>query len=311
MNLRRTWEARRMFDRLVAWTGVLPSSWEPALYDAAERFDPDLILVIPLNALHPSMIARLRRDTRAQIVGWFQDHIATFGTHRFLLADYDALFFKDRHIVERLRDFAGMTTAHYLPEACEPSRHHPVRLTRADLEAYGCDLMTYGNLYPYRARLLEGVADQLRLYGERPAPWMTHRLRNAWAGRAVHDDEKIKAVLAAKIVINTSHFGEVKSANARAFEVAGISGFQVTDSPGIGEYFVPGEEIIVFKGPKMLSEVIDHYRSRSEQRELIAQRGHERAYRDHTYDVRFKEMFRILGIQQDLQPSTTNREVGE
>ena len=41
---------------------------------------------------------------RAKIFGVFSDHIANFGRGYFFTAEYDGLFFKDRYIVEKLRD---------------------------------------------------------------------------------------------------------------------------------------------------------------------------------------------------------------
>lgn len=295
--LRRHVELSRITNRLIDLVPGGDRLWEGAFLRAAEEFGPDLVLVIPLYALRAAVVREVKQRTGAPIAGWFQDHVVNMGRHHYLLADYDGLFFKDPFIVERLRDYAGFGNVHFLPEACEPARHHPLALSAEDERRYGCDLVTYGNLYPYRARLLECLLDKdLHFYGARP--WLAHPVSARWRGRPIFYDDKIKAILGAKIVVSSSHFGEVGSVNARVFEVAGIGGFQVADAPGVGDYFTKGQEIVTFKGPRELREVVEHYLTRPDERREIAARGRQRAHREHTYEIRLRRMFEVLGLSR-------------
>jgi spore maturation protein CgeB len=299
--LRRSIEAKRITNRLLDLVPRNSRFWESAFLRDAESFGPDLILVLPIYALRPSVVREVKRRTGARIAAWYQDHVVNMGQHEYLLAEYDGLFFKDPYIVERLRDYGGFENVHFLPEACEPRRHHPLALSEEDERRYRCDLLTYGNLYPYRARLLESLLDRdLHFYGALPR--LVHPVSKLWRGRPIFSDDKIKAVLGAKIIVNSSHFGEVFSVNARVFEVAGIGGFQVADAPGVADYFTPGREIVTFKGPRQLREVIDHYLARPDERREIAARGCQRAHREHTYEKRLRRMFEVLRLAQRAAP---------
>ena len=60
-------------------------------------------VVINLDvSLMPSVVSRLR-GYGARVAFWFPDHVANIGRQLMLLAPYDALFFKEPHLVERLR----------------------------------------------------------------------------------------------------------------------------------------------------------------------------------------------------------------
>lgn len=298
--LRRSWRARFLMNSaLTVVFGESNALFSGALRRAVSDMQPDLVLVIPINIVPPGAIEAAKKASSALVAGWFQDHMVNFGRHEFLLAPYDGLFFKDRYIVERLREWAGTDHVHYLPEACEPSRHRPVALSLEDRNCYGCDVAFYGNLYPYRARLVDPLLDdclELRMYGSKPPRWLNHRIARRWAGREVYFEEKVKAVLSAKVVVNTSHFGEVRSVNARTFEVAGIGGFQVADAPQLAEFFEPDREVAVFRGPKSLRQVVRHFLGRPDDRREMAARAQARAHREHTYAARLGSLLRVLGM---------------
>lgn len=305
-HVRRSWPANRILNPLLAASGLLDKLHQDALLRAARNLQPDLILVIPLHQVDRTTIEALRKATRARIAGWFQDSFVNFLRHDFLRAPYDGLFFKDPYIVARLRDHGDMQNVHLLPEACEPTFHHSLELSSEDRRKYGCDLMVYGNLYAFRTLILERVLDyDLRVYGARPPRWLESPVRNRWEGFEVYGDEKIRAVLSAKIIVNSCHYGEVRSANARLFEVAGIGGFQVADAPGLSDYFEPGTEIATFKGPKQLRAVIDHYLARDDERAEMAARAQRRAFRDHTFAARLSKLLETIGLADRKGPAAT------
>ena len=296
--LRRSWTTAKVVNRLLGFAVDYAKLWEQAFVREAAEFGPDLVLIIPISLPSPAAIRAVKERTGAKIAGWFQDHVVNFLSHDFLLADYDGLFFKDPYIIERLRDFCGIENVHFLPESCEPQIHHSLPVSDADRIKFGCDLMVYGNLYVYRARLLEHLMHRdIRFYAWHPGRWIDHPFASKWQGQPIFFDDKIKAVLSAKIIVNTSHFGEIHSTHARMFEVAGIGGFQVADAPGAADYFEPGTEIVTFKGPKELNEVIAHYLHRPEERRAIAARAQERADREHTYARRLTKLIETVGLE--------------
>lgn len=264
------------------------------LVKAARQFRPDLILVITIQSVLPDTVRRIKSETGAKVIGWFMDAISNFERGYFMLADYDALFFVDPYIVDVFRLKAGADRVHFLPICCDPTLHKRVALSSGEQEYYGCDLTIAGNLYSYRAILLEQFQDyDLKIWGHRHR-WLHHPLNGKHTGRPVYGVEKSKAMRAAKIILNTNHYANIRGVNKRTFEVAGAGAFQLTDAPGLADVFKPGVEIVTFETKKDLKEKVDYYLARPEDRAEIGERAYRRAHADHTFSHRWQKILQIL-----------------
>ncbi len=81
----------------------------------------------------------------------------------------------------------------------------------------------------------------------------------------------------------------------RTFEVPGCGGFLLTGyADNLGEYYEDGREIIVFKDNAELARKIKYYLENPREREAIARCGYERTLREHTFEIRFREIFNII-----------------
>lgn len=80
----------------------------------------EVVINIDLR-LMPGTVMRLKRDG-IRVAFWFPDPVAHLGRQYMILSPYDALFFKEPQLVERLRSNLD-TPAYYLPEACNPRWH--------------------------------------------------------------------------------------------------------------------------------------------------------------------------------------------
>lgn len=301
---RPSWLARARFHprvgryvRKATTLGPVVRLVERALVQRVRELRPDVVLVLALHDLTPPTVEAMRA-TGTKVVGWYQDHMVNFGTHVFLAAPYDALFFKDPHIVDRLRALPALDHVHYLPEGCEPSVQRPIEPTAAERAHYGCDVLLYGTLYPYRARLLEpllAMNARVKLFGGAPPVWLDHPAKKLWVREELEFEGKSRALQCAKVVVSTSHFGEVRSVNARVFETAAMGAFQISDAPGVAEFFEPGVEIATFH-PASLRETIEHWLARPDERAAIAKAGSRRAHAEHTFDQRLAQIFRVVGL---------------
>jgi len=84
---------------------------------------------------------------------------------------------------------------------------------------------------------------------------------------------------------------------ARVFEIPGAGGFLLTSqADGLTDYYVPGREIAVFDGPDDLVEKVQYYLSHDQEREAMRRAGYLRTQREHTYEKRFKDIFRTMGL---------------
>ena len=88
-----------------------------------------------------------------------------------------------------------------------------------------------------------------------------------------------------------------KQLKGRNFEVPGCRGFLLTDSTDeLKNYYEDGKEIIIFKDVKDLISKTKYYLEHEKEREQIAQAGYNRTIKEHTYEKRFEEIFKVIGL---------------
>jgi spore maturation protein CgeB len=202
-----------------------------------------------------------------------------------LLAPYDALFFKEPHVVERLGAILDVPLF-YLPQACNQRLHRP--LTAAGTEPY---LVIAGNMYPSRIRLLERVQAKglpLRLYGSPFPRWVgSTPLRDVHTGRCVFGEDKARVFRSAAAVLNTMHPAEIRGVNSRLFEAAGCGAAVLTEfRPTLPDLFAIGREVLAFRD---FDELIDQATSLLAEPGLTAKLGDAaaaRALQNHTFEKR-------------------------
>jgi spore maturation protein CgeB len=267
----------------------------PRLDERAQRrivrsaLDADCQVVINLDArLMPGTVSQLRR-AGARVVFWFPDHVANLGRQMMLMAPYDALFFKEPHLVERLRANLDLPV-HYLPQGCNPQWHRP--LVPAGTEPF---LVIAGNMYPSRVRLLERLLAKgipLKLYGGGFPRWLGEtQARGAHTGRCVFREDKARAFRSAAGVLNTMHPAEVTGVNSRLFEAAGCGAAVLTEfRPAVPELFNVGEEVLAFHDFDDLVDQASRLLNEVGLTTRIGDAAARRAHRDHSYDVRLADI---------------------
>jgi spore maturation protein CgeB len=267
---------------------------ESRLLRTIDEFSPSVVLMLLGNRLSPKTIVKMRKRSKAPIVCWCQDQMTTLGRQYLLGGRYDVVFVKDRYMQDLFSRMIRSTAFYYLPEACNPRLHRPIDLSANDREIYGCDVMIAGTLYYYRQEILQQLSDRnVKIWGDRPG-WLMDRLPGRFMDRHVHGDDKVRAALAAKICLNTLHYAEVDGLNCRAFEIAACGGFQmVSEVPVLKEHFEPEVEVATYRNVEELREKVAHYLRNPAAAAAIAERGRQRAHRDHTYEHRLTDILRI------------------
>jgi len=284
---RKIQSARAQLHEIARSTGIPRHGFVRRLRRAAAGGRIDLTIVCH-DFLIPAEAELLREATGAPIALWFPDALANFGRCYFLNGRYDALFFKDPYIVAVLRPALG-PAVYYLPECYNPLRHHPVEVGTEDQGVYGCDVATAGNLHSYRVAFFNELERyDVKIWGYPPPQWMRMgAVASMVQDKFVAYDTKARAFLCAKVVINNLHPAEIWGINARAFEIAGIGGFQLVDwRPGLDQLFKDGDELVSFRGMSDLRDKLDYYLVHQDERRRIATNGRLRAEREHTYEHR-------------------------
>jgi spore maturation protein CgeB len=245
--------------------------------------------------LTPADAEALKAATHAPLILWYPDPVWSFRRHMFLNASYDMLFFKDPYLVHMVRSKLGKRVF-YMPECYSPHSLDP-SMAAPDDPAWATDICIAGNLYAYRVALFQQLIDHdMKIWGLPAPPWMrtgdlTPKLQNRYVAHA----DKARAFCGAKIVLNTLNPSEIWGTNVRTFEACGAGAFQIVDwRPGLEHLFEIGKEVEVFTDTNDLLSKIDFYLAAPQERIEIAQAGHSRALRDHTYRVRLGQLLDVV-----------------
>jgi len=84
----------------------------------------------------------------------------------------------------------------------------------------------------------------------------------------------------------------------RVFEVPGCGGFLLTEAAeDLENYYQPDVEVATFTTLKELAEKAAYYLRHETERSRIAEQGCRRTLAEHTYQKRFKEIFREIGLE--------------
>jgi spore maturation protein CgeB len=91
----------------------------------------------------------------------------------------------------------------------------------------------------------------------------------------------------------------VPQIKARVFEVPGCGGLLLTTNVNfIDQYYIPDKEIILFDNEEDMIEKINHIHNELDEKERkkIAVAGYKRSLSEHTYEKRFKEIFKKMNL---------------
>jgi spore maturation protein CgeB len=278
------------------------SSWgrqqeEARLKNFLKEFKPELVLSCH-DFLTPAQLQWLKNTFACKTALWFPDAISNFGKAMFLDAAYDALFFKEPFVVDVLKREL-QKNVFYLPECCNPVYHNKVSIEPTDIEKYGCDITTAGNMHTARAaffKLLEGY--NIKIWGN-PAPaWMdTKGIQPMIQNHFVSNQEKSKAFACSKVVINTMHPTEIEAVNVRLFEIAATGSFQICNyRKSLELLYTPEEEIVFFNTIEELHRLLKKYLNDPDARTAIAEKAYRRTMAEHTYEKRLQQLLNTVQV---------------
>jgi spore maturation protein CgeB len=175
----------------------------------------------------------------------------------------------------------------YLPEGANPLIHKPCNVEKS------IDVSFVGQCYGNRSAVINTLKERdiaVKAYG-----W-------GWPDGPLATEEMVKMYSRSKINLG---FGGVAGHNdtfclkGRDFEIPMSGGLYLTeDHPELARVFRPGEEILTYSGVDDLVAKIKYYLTHPDDAEEIRRRGYERSLREHTWEMRFAKIFRLLGILQ-------------
>lgn len=126
-------------------------------------------------------------------------------------------------------------------------------------------------------------------------------------GGVLLDAEMIQMYSRSKINLGFSTCGNTHLSNERIMQIR-LRDFEVPMSGGfymveymeeMADFFEIGKEIVCYSSVEDLSDKIKYYLSHDSERERIRRAGHERCLRDHTWQKRFKDSFKSMGLSEE------------
>lgn len=162
------------------------------------------------------------------------------------------------------------------------------------LREAGVPVQTWGRGWAVRrAHLLAARLPGIRSVGG------TALLRRAEASTRCDQDEMIAIFEQSKVNLNlvSASQGDESQIKGRTFEVPACGGFLLDGhAEGLEEYFDIGRELVVYADADDLRDKCRFFLANESARAKIAEAGHRRVHREHTYVQRFNHIFRTMDL---------------
>ncbi|MCM8800415.1 MAG: glycosyltransferase [Candidatus Omnitrophica bacterium] len=296
----------RIWQRFGILEGLEDFYIKERLYHKILSFKPKLILVIKGDIIPKDVIIYIKKRFKIPLANYWIDDPYRLEISRKLSPLYDFFFTNDINSVNVHKD-AGCPNVAFLTFGCMPNIHKKISLSPGQLKQYRSDICFSGTVNPERAKVFEWLVDfDIKIWAPRfiyylkqdykiikePIP-KNSPLYNKFTGQQVWGKELVKVYNAAKIVLNI-HSPQTCPI-MRDFEVTACGAFLLTDYVnGLEDFFKINQEIVCFKDKDELRELINFYLRDPQKRQEISMRGQQRAYLEHTYVQRMKELISFI-----------------
>ena len=267
------------------------------LSQLVKDYKPDILFVLMGDTIS-SRILKEAREQGVVTANWFHDTVLAPIRKDFVLntsPDYDYFFIIDSEDVLNYIKI-GARCVKTIPLASAPEVHKNINLTEEEQKKYKSEVSFVGTLKFEREEVLSHLADfDLGIWGYwiKPNPLLARFYR----GKHFFSEEASKIYNASQIVLDINQGNENQRfyVTPRVFEVPACRAFLLTgENPCLSSLYEIGKEIVCYKDERDLKELIKYYLEHPEERKRIAQRGQQRAYRDHTYEKRIQKIFSII-----------------
>jgi len=105
-------------------------------------------------------------------------------------------------------------------------------------------------------------------------------------------NDMVRALSSYKIAFNINIADDV---NFRTFEATGSGAMLLTNyTPNLEKLFEIGKEVVVYNSPEHMAQLIEHFIFYENEMKLISDAGMLRAKTYHSYDVRAKQLIKII-----------------
>lgn len=274
------------------------------LLEKVKEFKPDFVLITK-DEIDIETIKSLKNYTK--VIQWYPDPVIPQWLIPYVKT-VDVFFTMSEGLVDEFKKYNSNTF--WLTQAFEPNFFRVEKITYRDRKKYSSDITFVGNLgskpqyLPRRDALLRVLNEGFKLKWWGPPlprkiktiPLILGKLGRAYGGEFIYNETYAKVCILAKIFLAFDSMPHIKkSMSARMYTAVGCGAFYMCQYvDGIEEVLVPDKEIVTFRDYDEMIEKIKFYLPREELRKRIAQAGQERVLKEHTYEVRIKQMIEIV-----------------
>ncbi|MFH1246706.1 MAG: glycosyltransferase [Candidatus Liptonbacteria bacterium] len=309
------------FDRILE---IGKKRFNEELFELVKKEEPDILFTFMFSdELDTRTLNRIRTETKTKTVAWFaDDYWRFFNYSRHHAPHFSYAVTTYNKAVEWYRA-AGYNNAILSQWACNTHAFMPRELPQ------DIDVSFIGQRKPQRAKVIDTLANRgvkVEAYGfgwpnGRVAP---HEMQNIIGRSKINLNLNVRGGLLSPAVIGRLvlkrsldrlvpdfhiidniraylHF-PTPHIHARPFELSGMKAFVISGyASGMEQYYEDDKEMVFYRGAGRqgiddLTDKIRYYLSHDAERESIRAAGYARTIRDHTYEERFKELFRAMGF---------------
>jgi spore maturation protein CgeB len=294
------WPAR-LPERVAARLGGRPSRHQVTRLNASvaaaiAECRPQLTFFVQARHVLPDTIAAAGRF--GPTVVYYNDDMLNRANQTFTFASTVRqadwlLTTKSFNVAELER--AGARRVLYLPNAFDPSLHHPAPPSAAEAAGLAGDVAFVGTFRPERADFLADLAAalpqaRLNVWGggwrkmDRPAYWLRRRrwapLRRRIRGGELWGAAMGRALQASRIALGLLNHANRDLHTSRSFEIPACGGFMLAERTAEHqEHFAEDREAVYFGSLDECCDKARYYLGHDAARAAIATAGHERCRR--------------------------------
>lgn len=257
-------------------------------FQAVIDYDPDLVIYGLIDMVRDRPVRLRIRESlpKAKIVMWYGDlrEARTGGQITRDVSEIDAMFVSNDAQSEYYKERWQVPECHFLPLGSQI--YAPEYNPKFDFDFVFIGGLITGAGFLDRARTMWRLKEQgLKVVD---GPMRKPELR----AKVMKNMPQIYR--SSKVVLDVSHFTDVKGYTSNRFWIVTASGgFSLTKRwPGCEEFYPEGTRAYFDTFDEALS-LRDYYLKHPAEREKIRSAGYEHA-KNHTYDKRFIKMFKIL-----------------
>lgn len=273
-------------------------------------FKPDLVLVMALAPIIPWFIER-SGQLGVLTAHWYIENYRYYPADpliprwQIIAPYYDHFFTIQKGAFHQTIQAAGAKNVHYLPTGCNPYLQHDQSESSPLCSQYASDICFIGHPYPNRVDLFKSLRDyNITLWGpgwsDIPGLKQLARGNGTWVD--IHEEAKILG--SSEIGLNIHSSLETDTLiqrgdflNPRVFTLAASGTFQLVDEQEpLGEFFEIGKEVATYTDLRSLKSQLSYFLEHPIERQDMAKRARERAFEEHTYDHRVREILRVAGL---------------